>query len=128
MTCFHQSDESQYKDGRSAPTSHAVSPAMTDIHIPQVQVYSPDSGSTANSNAPTPPSHPSDQHDIARQHTLSMGEADYSNLRIGEEDRSGVREVEEEEEVHMDNNLHQIEHCLACTKVRTRSLESQDGK
>ncbi|XP_030844625.1 rapamycin-insensitive companion of mTOR-like isoform X2 [Strongylocentrotus purpuratus] len=130
VTLIFHSDESQYKDGHSAPTSHAVSPAMTDIHIPQVQVYSPDSGSTANSNAPThtlesPTSHPSDQHDIAQQHTLSMGEADYSNLRIG--DGSGVRDGEEEEEVHMDNNLHQIEHCLACTKVRTRSLESQDG-
>ncbi|XP_041475993.1 rapamycin-insensitive companion of mTOR-like isoform X2 [Lytechinus variegatus] len=130
VTLIFHSDESQYKDGHSAPASHAVSPAtMTDIHIPQVQVYSPDSGSTSQSNAPphtleSPPSHPSDQHGTDQQQTLSMGDADYSNLRIGEEDAS---EGEEEEEVQVDNNLHQIEHCLACTKVRTRSLESQDG-
>ena len=124
-----QSDESQYRDGQSAPPSQVVSPApMMDIHIPQVQVYSPDSATTPPTQLVSPPPHspPSDSHGSSHHHTPGMANGDCSTGVIGEEEEEDD-EGKGEEEANMDNNLHQIEHCLACTKVRTRSMESQEG-
>ncbi|XP_071486718.1 rapamycin-insensitive companion of mTOR-like [Diadema antillarum] len=141
VTLIFHSDENQYKGGHSDHTSQAVSPGvLSDIHIPQVQVYSPDSGSTSASSAAgaaptsqlvsaslpgsTTGPHPPEQSGVAHQHTGTQAhqrrEEGYSTMSKGE---GG----EEEEEINPDNNMHCPEHCLACTKVRTRSMGSTEG-